>query len=139
MKWLVLLLFPVIVFSQDTIPAIPLQPLIKSSPVFKPVQADRYVLYPTDNAWTHLMLNTASGLIWQVQWHTDSEYRFTTLLNGESLVPDDEGKDDKPTGRFKLYPTKNTYNFLLLDHDMGRTWQVQWNNDADKRFIEYIY
>ena len=44
MKWLILLLFPVIVFSQDTIPAIPLQPLIKSSPVFKPVQADRYVL-----------------------------------------------------------------------------------------------
>ena len=39
-------------------------------------------------------------------------------------------------GRFKLYPTKNSYNFILVDVIDGRTWQVQWNIDEDKRIVE---
>ena len=38
-------------------------------------------------------------------------------------------------GRFKLYPTSNTYNFLLLDAENGRTWQVQWGFEKDERFV----
>ena len=36
-------------------------------------------------------------------------------------------------GRFKLYPTENTCNFIMVDVINGRTWQVQWNIDYDKR------
>tara|TARA_B110000902_G_scaffold202997_1_gene230645 strand:- start:316 stop:900 length:585 start_codon:yes stop_codon:yes gene_type:complete len=42
-------------------------------------------------------------------------------------------------GRFFLYPTTNIYNFILLDQIDGRTWQVQWNIDKDKRGTWVIY
>ena len=42
-------------------------------------------------------------------------------------------------GRFFLYPTENSFNFLLLDQEEGRVWQVQWNIDADKRAVVRIY
>ena len=41
-------------------------------------------------------------------------------------------------GRFKLYPTENTYNFIMVDVIDGRTWQVQWNIDYDKRLCYRI-
>tara|TARA_B110000003_G_C16362184_1_gene423161 strand:+ start:102 stop:593 length:492 start_codon:yes stop_codon:yes gene_type:complete len=41
-------------------------------------------------------------------------------------------------GRFKLYPTGNTYNFIMVDVIDGRTWQVQWNIDYDKRLCYRI-
>ena len=42
-------------------------------------------------------------------------------------------------GRFKLYPTDNTYNFIMVDVIDGRTWQVQWNIDKDKRLVLRFY
>ena len=38
-------------------------------------------------------------------------------------------------GRFKLYPTGNMYNFIMVDVIDGRTWQVQWNIDDNKRLV----
>ena len=38
-------------------------------------------------------------------------------------------------GRFKLSPTHNMYNFLLLDQITGQVWQVQWHIEDDKRGI----
>lgn len=38
-------------------------------------------------------------------------------------------------GRFKLYPTDNMYNFIMVDVINGNTYQVQWNIDRDKRFV----
>ena len=141
-KLILLLLFiPLVSFGQDTIPAIPLQPLIKTVPTLKTEVPEKYKLYPTDNTYNHLMLDTASGAIWQVQWSTESETRFKTVISLETLVPRDdyEWLDDLPAGRFKLYPTKNTYTFLLLDVKLGRTWQVQWSFEANERFIIPIY
>jgi hypothetical protein len=41
-------------------------------------------------------------------------------------------------GRFKLYPTQNIYNFMLLDVIDGFTYQVQWNIDKNKRLVWII-
>ena len=38
-------------------------------------------------------------------------------------------------GRFTLYPTKNMYNFILLDQVNGKTWQIQWSIDEENRMI----
>ena len=38
--------------------------------------AQCYKLYPTDNIWTFLELETYSGRIWQVQWSTEAENRM---------------------------------------------------------------
>lgn len=99
--------------------------------------AQCYKLYPTDNIWTFLELETYSGRIWQVQYSTKGpDYRFRTLLNSVSLVWDDE---ECFAGRFELYKTQNMYNFILLDTFDGRTWQVQWSTEAENRMILSIY
>ena len=56
-------------------------------------------------------------------------------LNSTPLA---EGSNAKP-GRFFLYPTENTFNYILLDQIDGRVWQVQWNIDKDKRGMWVIY
>ena len=42
-------------------------------------------------------------------------------------------------GRFKLYPTDNSYNFIMVDVISGETYQVQWNIDKEKRFVSKFY
>lgn len=90
-----------------------------------------YKLFPTQNMWTFLKLNTRNGMIWQVQWNFDEEKRFETFLNTWPLVD----KEEETNGRFNLYPTTNIYNFILLDKVSGRTWQVQWSQSINKRVI----
>ncbi len=42
-------------------------------------------------------------------------------------------------GRFKLYPTGNMFNFIMVDVIDGRTWQVQWNVDEENRVVSRFY
>mgnify|MGYP000770730138 FL=1 len=91
-------------------------------------------LFQTNNRWTFLKLDTRTGEIKHVQYSTDGE-AMQYDLNNRPLA---EGEDAKP-GRFFLYPTENTFNFILLDQIDGRVWQVQWNIDRDKRGIWQIY
>ncbi|MGM9776095.1 MAG: hypothetical protein ACI3ZG_04925 [Candidatus Coprenecus sp.] len=90
-------------------------------------------LFQTNNAWTFLRLDTRNGIISHVQYSTDSN-QMIYPLNEEPLV---QGDDALP-GRFFLYPTENSYNFILLDQIDGRVWQVQWNQDESKRGIWQI-
>lgn len=95
------------------------------------MQYSHYKMYPTDNIWTFLKLDTSNGMIWQVQFSVKGDdYRFETPINTYPL-----NRDGNEPDRFELYPTKNMYNFILLDTVDGRVWQVQWSMDADKRFI----
>ena len=41
-------------------------------------------------------------------------------------------------GVFELYPTKNMYQFILLDKANGRTWHVQWGLEDEHRWIRRI-
>lgn len=91
-------------------------------------------LYQTNNRWTFLKLDTRTGIITHVQYSTDGNAMQYELNN----LPLAEGDDAKP-GRFFLYPTENTFNFILLDQIDGRVWQVQWNIDQEKRGIWRIY
>ena len=71
----------------------------------------------------------------QVQWGTESKYRFETTLSDTPLVSEEEEKN----GRFFLYPTTNSYNFILLDQIDGKTWQVQWSIEKEDRMVIRIY
>ena len=91
-------------------------------------------LFQTNNRWTFLKLDARTGEIMHVQYSTDGnrmqyELNSIPLATGENAVP----------GRFFLYPTENTYNFILLDQIDGRVWQVQWNINEDNRGIWRIY
>ena len=90
-------------------------------------------LFQTNNAWTFLKLDTRNGIISHVQYSKDSN-QMQYPLNNEPLA---EGEDAIP-GRFFLYPTENSFNFLLLDQIDGRVWQVQWNQNESKRGIWQI-
>lgn len=95
-----------------------------------------FELYPTTNTWNFLKLNTVTGAITIVQFSLESNKRFEYDLDTNSRI---YSWDEPICGRFKLVPTQNTYNFLLLDQIDGRVWQVQWNFDSDKRFVSRIY
>ncbi len=91
-----------------------------------------YELYPTQNIYTFLKLNTMTGQISQVQYSLDDDgARIEVPVNTASLVS--EGREKKD--RFKLQPTHNMYNFLLLDQVTGQVWQVQWHIEPEKRGI----
>ena len=97
---------------------------------------ENYKMYPTKNMWTFLKLDTRTGKIWQVQYSTQGyEYRIQTILNDCDLSYETNTKPN----RFELYPTENTYNFILLDKKYGRVWQVQWSQKEDTRMIISIY
>ena len=94
-----------------------------------------YKLFPTPNMYNFIKLNTRNGKMSQVQWGTESKYRFETNLSDITLVNLDEEKN----GRFTLNSTTNTYNLILLDQIDGRTWQVQWSTEEKDRMVLRIY
>lgn len=94
-----------------------------------------YQLFQTPNTYNFIKLNTRNGKMSQVQWGTESKYRFETTLSDISRVNLDEEKN----GRFTLYSTTNTYNLILLDQIDGRTWQVQWSTEESNRMVLRIY
>ena len=79
-----------------------------------------YKLYPTDNTWTFLKLNTATGQIWHVQYSVESsanafEYELNTIQRvfGDADI----------CGRFELYKTQNRWTFIL---SRGTTVRNRW-------------
>lgn len=95
-----------------------------------------YKLFPTENYWTFIKLDTRNGKMWQVHFSVSEEgFQGEKDLNTRSLTLTDE----EINGRFTLFPTKNIYNFLLLDQLTGKTYQVQWNDDFFKRIVEPIW
>jgi hypothetical protein len=167
MKKLILLLFiPFVCFSQEDI--------------------ERYKVYNTTNIYTSLLLDSATGRIWQLQIGVGDTDRLKTVLSDrefaqsiESITKDwKEGYDEslnnweeeynskpdsivsaekkkyyKPydlketiegraiakNGRFKLYPTDNSYNFIMVDVINGFTYQVQWSTKSDERFVQWFW
>ena len=91
-------------------------------------------LFQTNNRWTFLKLDTRTGIINHVQYSINGD-AFQYSLNELPLA---EGEDAIP-GRFFLYPTENTFNYILLDQIDGRAWQVQWSQDKENRGIWMIY
>ena len=95
----------------------------------------RYKLYQTDNIYTFLQLDTKTGQIKQVQWSLDSDKEGSVTINDEDL----SYGLGYGSGSFELYPTKNMYQFILLDKTDGRNWHVQWGMEFEKRWIRRIY
>ena len=94
---------------------------------------DRYKLYPTENTFNFLLLDKRTGQIDIVQWSLDDTEEGSIPLNYEDLSL------DTGCGTFELYPTKNMFQFLLLDKVTGRKWHVQWGFKASERWIKRIY
>ena len=116
------------IFNEDTIQGLALLKTIMND-------CPAYELYRTDNMWTFLKLETSTGKIWQVQYAVGDGDAFQVVLNDISLAFDGM----ETAGRFKLHPTDNIYNFLLLDTHTGSVWQAQWSQNPDNRGVIPIY
>ena len=97
----------------------------------------RFKLFPTQNTWTFLKLDTMTGQIWQVHYSVDKSLRMEYVL--DDTISISVLLDEHICGRFTLYETKNMYNFILLDTIDGRCWQVQWGIDEKDRMVLRIY
>ena len=95
----------------------------------------KYRLFKTTNRWTFIKLDTQNGRMWQVQYDTGDNARFTNTLSSTRLVDIEK----EVNNRFTLYPTQNMWTFILLDQLDGRTWQVQWSHKANERLVWAIY
>ena len=94
----------------------------------------RFKIYPTDNIYILLKLDTKRGKVWMVQYGMGSTRPAETPIKHYYIADDDEGWN----GRFELYPTKNMYNFIMVDNSDGETYQVQWDTDPSYRIIRSI-
>ena len=163
MKKLLLLLFiPIVCFGQEDI--------------------ERYKVYETTNIYTSLLLDSATGKIWQLQIGVGGTDRLRRVLSereyaetietitenwNQSMEFWEEEYNSKPdsivsvedkaywkpsslektleyrtvakNGRFKLYPTGNMYNFIMVDVINGKTYQVQWSTKKDSRLVFRIW
>ena len=100
-----------------------------------PKKADvNFKLYPTQNMYIFLLLDTRNGRIWLEQWGTKHKDRVEAIL---SLSKQTYGAEEIP-GRFELYPTTNIYNFIMVDQVNGNTWQVQWSTEPSERMVVRI-
>ena len=96
---------------------------------------NRYKLYQTENLYNLLELDTKTGKIKQVQWSLKDSEEGTWTINGDDL----NYGAGHGSGTYELYPTKNIYQFILLDKTDGRKWHVQWGIGDSKRWIKRIY
>lgn len=96
----------------------------------------RFKIYKTENTYNLIKLDTATGQTWQVQYRLGDTESMTVVIDDSSLLWYSE---PEIAGRFELYPTNNIYQFILIDTQTGRTWQIQWNTTPSKRFRERLY
>ena len=100
------------------------------------VGVPRYKMFKTDNTYNLIKLDTATGRLWVVQYGMNDVKTMTCTIDDYSLLWNWE---EERAGRFDLYPTNNMYNFILLDTETGKTWQVQWHTTDSKMFRRRIY
>lgn len=95
----------------------------KELPAFK--------MIATENIYILLKWNTRTGEVWMTQYalsDTDAiEHKIPSIINVAS--------ENSWNGRFELYPTKNMFNFIMVDTYFGNTYQVQWNSKDENCFV----
>jgi hypothetical protein len=91
-----------------------------------------YRIFQTKNIWTFIRLDTKTGMVWQVQW---GDHTAIVPINSTPLVP----QEGAVPGRFTLCATHNIFNFILLDQEGGRMWDIQFSIKDDKdRYISRV-
>lgn len=141
---IMLLILPMAVFAEkkqkvDSIQIVRDSIMLAEIQLLEQIETDlswknRFKMYQTENVHNLLHLDTKTGRIKQIQWTLDAENERSFNVNTEDLTHDAR----HGPGVFELYPTKNMYQFILLDKVNGRTWHVQWGLEDEHRWIRRI-
>lgn len=142
---LTLLLLPLFLTGKAQTDSIPISPndsisvrtaeLMRELVTMKMKQSisERYKIYPTENIYILIKLDTQTGKLDLIQWSLKSKDEFSATLNDTDL------SWYNGLNSFELYPTKNMYQFILLDKATGRNWHVQWGTKSSEMWIRQIY
>ena len=90
-----------------------------------------YKMIATENIHILLKWNTRTGEVWMTQYALSGTDALEHLLPSAINI----ASEDSWNGRFELYPTKNMFNFIMVDTYYGTTYQVQWNTKDDNCFV----
>lgn len=85
-----------------------------------------YKMYPTQNYYNQLRLNTATGEVIQIQ----DDGQSWEICSGIELSGEE-------SGRFCLYETQNMWTFIMLDTYTGKNWQVQFSVKGEDYMFAY--
>ncbi|WP_146202323.1 hypothetical protein [Dyadobacter jejuensis] len=85
-------------------------------------------IYPIPDPRYFLKLNTRTGQIWPIAFDEKVTKQLEATSKGEPLVNIQNEVDN----RFALYPTQNTWVYLLLDQINGKMWQMEWHIKTKK-------
>jgi len=94
----------------------------------------RFKMIETDNIHILLKWDTRTGKTWMVQYGLSDTPALENLINRSHIITEEESWN----GRFELYPTKNMFNFIMIDTYNGNTYQVQWSTDEEYCFTTPI-
>lgn len=94
----------------------------------------RFKMIETDNIHILLKWDTRTGKTWMVQYGLSDTPALENLIHRSNILTEEESWN----GRFELYPTKNMFNFIMIDTYNGDTYQVQWSTDEEYCFTAPI-
>lgn len=94
----------------------------------------RFKMIETENIHILLKWDTRTGKTWMVQYGLGDTPAVENLIPRSNLLSEAESWN----GRFELYPTKNMFNFIMVDTYGGNTYQVQWSIDDEYCFTSPI-
>lgn len=80
-----------------------------------------YALYPVSTG-VFLRLDTRDGTIVAI---VPTDPKKSKILNSRPLA------SDKKVGRFELYPTDNSWGWVLFDTTTGDAWLLRWSAKND--------
>lgn len=89
--------------------------------VIPTTKCTNYALYPASTG-VFLKLDTRDGTILAV---VPSNVKKNRVLNAQPLA-----ENAKP-GRFELYPTDNSWIWLLFDTETGEMWSLKWSDNSN--------
>ena len=94
----------------------------------------RYKIYQTENIHILLKIDTRIGRVYMIQYASKDPLAVEIPIG-----PYPHGRVNWGwNGRFELYPTKDMYNFIMIDSYWGEIYRVQWGPKASDRFVQRI-
>lgn len=92
---------------------------------------NRFQLFPTQNIWNFILLDSYTGRLWQVQFSSQDLDALMCIPTNETEL----ASTSRPI--FSISPLTSMYQYYLINESNGSMWKFQWSTKGnDYRWIE---
>lgn len=92
---------------------------------------NRFQLFPTQNMWNFILLDSYTGRLWQVQFSSRDLSALMCLPINETELANSSNTT------FSISPLTSMYQYYLINDSTGDMWKFQWSTKGDDyRWIE---